>query len=522
MKKITSLFIVLLILSACSAISGSNGRLDIISGSENETLEPVLEKFSRETGISIHMHYKGSVDIMLELQDGDIPYDAIWPANSLWVSMGDVERKVKHERSIMSSPVVFGIKKSVAEILGFVDKEVYVKNILDAVSSGQLNFMMTSATQSNSGASAFFGFLSALSGNPNPITAEHLDKPELKNDLRKLLSGINRSSGSSGWLKSLFLESNYDAMVNYEALLIETNQELLRQGKEPLYLVYPIDGIVIADSPLGYVNNGNAKKEENFLKLQEYLLSADIQKQLSDMGRRTGLGAFAAPLNPAVFKSEWGIDPDRILSPFTMPSAKVISKALTMYQTAFRKPSLTVYCLDYSGSMSGSGENQMKSAMALLFDQTAASNYLIQTGEDDISIVLPFNSEVLGEWRVVGNDPEDLRALYVKIRSKTPDGGTDIYSPVIRGLDILARIENLQEYQPAIILLTDGESNQGAEFSDFRTRYNFLELDIPVFSIAFGAAQEKQLKEIAEHSRARVFDGKSDLISTFRKAKGYN
>lgn len=67
--------------------------------------------------------------------------------------------------------------------------------------------------------------------------------------MKELLRGINRSSGSSGWLKELFLNGKYDAMVNYESLILETNKILVSRGEEPLYLVYPIDGIVISDSP---------------------------------------------------------------------------------------------------------------------------------------------------------------------------------------------------------------------------------------------------------------------------------
>jgi Ca-activated chloride channel family protein len=505
---------------ACGNIGGP--RLDIISGSENETLEPIIEEFSRETGIDVHMHYKGSVDIMLELEDGDIPFDAVWPANSLWISLGDKDRKIKHSKSIMSSPVVFGIRQSIAEELGFVDSAVYVADILDAIQNEEFTFMMTSATQSNSGASAYMGFLSALSGSPEVLTQEHLASAELKESITNILAAVNRSSGSSGWLKELFLESNYDAMVNYEALIIETNQELMRRGDEPLYVVYPVDGIVIADSPLGYVNNGDSKQEEAFLELQEYLLSAEVQDQLSDTGRRTGLGAISNSLNPQVFQAAWGIDTDMILSPMRIPSGEVIDQALNLYQTEFRKPSMTVFALDYSGSMDGQGESEMKSAMRLLLNQEDAGEFLIQTGSEDITIILPFSSAVLSQWTVEGNDQNTLNDLYSRISRMDPQGGTDIYSPVIHGLEYLASIPNLNEFQPAIILLTDGESNQGKSFRDFRMVYDSLNLDIPVFSIAFGRAQEDQLEELASYTAARVFDGKRNLISTFRKARGYN
>ena len=112
------------------------GSLTIVSGSENSTLEPIIERFAREHRVEIQMKYLGSVDIMLELKAAEFPYDAVWPANSLWVSLGDRERRVKYLKSIVTSPVVFGIRRSKAEALGFVGRQVHVRDILEAIRSG--------------------------------------------------------------------------------------------------------------------------------------------------------------------------------------------------------------------------------------------------------------------------------------------------------------------------------------------------------------------------------------------------
>src|SRR5699024_280761 len=159
------------------------------------------------------------------------------------------------------------------------------------------------------------------------------------------LSGVDRSSGSSDWLKDLFLMGGYDAMVNYECLIISANQELAARSEETLYAVYPYDGMFLADSPLGYVDNGDDEKEAAFLKLQAYLVSVEVQDQIQRTCRRTGYEGVAAE-NEDVFRSDWGIQPQRVLSPVRMPSTEVLMECLDLYQTEFRKPSLTVYCLD--------------------------------------------------------------------------------------------------------------------------------------------------------------------------------
>ena len=95
------------------------------------------------------------------------------------------------------------------------------------------------------------GFLYAMLNNPQTITKDDLHSADLVPKMRSLLSGVNRASGSSEWLKELFLQGNYDAMVNYESVLIATNNSLVASGKEPLYLIYPVNGMTVADQLAG-------------------------------------------------------------------------------------------------------------------------------------------------------------------------------------------------------------------------------------------------------------------------------
>ena len=496
-----------------------NGRqsLRILSGSENQELEPILEDFSRESGIRVEMTYQGSLDIMRVLEQDEIAYDAVWPASSLWLNVGDTGHRVKHGESISISPVVFGIRQSLAEELGFVGREVSVRDILDAITAGKLKFCMTSATQSNSGASAYIGFLYALLGNPDMITEEDLENEQLQSDIQALLSGVDRSSGSSDWLKDMFLEGGYDAMVNYECLIIQANEELESRGEETLYVVYPYDGLTLADSPLGYVDNGDDDKETAFLELQEYLLSENVQNEIQRTGRRTGYTGISDE-NRDVFRTDWGVQPDRVLSTMRMPSTDVLFQALNLYQTDFKKPSLSIYCLDYSGSMSGKGNEQLVAAMEQLLIQENAEKNFLQASKDEVNVLIFFDDQVLAEYTAVGSGAE-LEALYDRVESQDTGSGTDMYVAAEEALKVLSHYD-LSQYTPAVILMTDGMS--GGSFDAFMEQYQELGEDVPVFSIMFGDADSEQLEELAEATNARVFDGREDLIDAFRKVKGYN
>ncbi len=518
---VTAIAMVLMI-SGCSALDNLTHRekIRILSGSENEELEQILEECEKSTGIDIEMTYRGSVDIMQELKNGAPEYDAVWTASSIWLSLGDDKHIVKHDKSISTSPVIFGIKQSVAEKLGFTSGEVSVKDILSAIESGKLKFCMTSATQSNSGASAYIGFLYALLGKSSAFDAEDLEDPSLAEQIKTLLSGVERSSGSSGWLLDMFLAGDYDAMVNYECLIIEANRRLIQSGAEPLYAVYPYDGLSIADNPLGYLDHGNKEKEGAFLKVQEYLLSDKVQNSIEATGRRISLNAISEE-NNAVFNSDWGIDTTRILSPITMPAGDVLMKALNLWQSSFRKPSLTVYCLDYSGSMSGEGNRQLENAMAQVLIQENAERNLLQAGEGDVNVVVTFNSAVKNAFSCETPDEKSLRDLYDDLKDEQVGGGTDIYEAAMYSVDLILENYSPEKYTAAVILMTDGASADGTK-EEFVEHYREKDSDIPIFSIMFGEAKREQLDEIADLTNARVFDGREDLVGALRSVKGYN
>jgi Ca-activated chloride channel homolog len=416
------------------------------------------------------------------------------------------------------------VKKSMAQAMGWTDKAVVVSDMLAAAREGKLRFSMTSATQSNSGSSAYLGFLHALAGSPDVLRMEHLSNPQIQSDLKELLSKINRSSGSSGWLKTSIVEhpERFQAMINYESMIIEANRELMAKGQEPLYAIYPADGIMIADSPLGYVDKGDPRKKEIFAKLQQYLLSDEVQQKILAMGRRTGLvGLNPDSADKRVFNPDWGIDIAKIISPIPTPSEEVIRKALELYQVSLRKPSCTAYVVDVSGSMEGKGIEELKAAMTTLLDPAQAARYLLQPSAEDVHIIVPFNSQPLNGVMVSGNGVETMNNLLNFVQSLAPGGGTDIYSAAARAIDVVSNVPNIDKYFPAIILMTDGQSKGEIGMLKQAMDRTPLGHDIPIHSITFGDASETQLKEISEISIGRVFQGQ-DLIKAFRQAKGYN
>jgi Ca-activated chloride channel family protein len=509
------------------SVNDDSVTLRVLSGSENRAVEPLIQAFADDQDVTIDFTYMGSIDIMRELNRGvESSYDAVWPANRMWIQLGDDSGAVQFAASIFRSPVVLGVKRSVAEQLAWIGADVSVDDVLTAAESGQLNFVMANAAQSDAGASAYLGFLYAFAGHPDMLDSAHLGSQDVEEKITRILSQVNRTSGSSAFLTELLINEydTYDAMFNYESALIEANQALVAAGKEPLYTIYLTDGTAIADAPLAYIDKDDAEKEALFRSVQDYLLSDGAQQQLLDLGRRAGLGINPNPamVDLSVFNPDWGLDTQRILTPITVPNAATVREALNLYQSAFRRPSFTIMLLDYSGSMAkNGGEEQMKAAMRMLLDQETAAQYLLQASPDDVTVVLAFSDRILGEWTVVGNDAGELGNLAHTIESRKADGGTAIYDAVLRGLAILHE-RGYADASPSIVLLTDGESNEGKGFDAMKDAIAangwFV---VPIYGIRFGSASREQLDRLAEFSSGAVFDGRDDLAAAFRAVKGY-
>lgn len=307
--------------------------LSIASGSENKEVAVAIQKAADQSNVAVTMHYMGSLEIMNALKAGGQDHDAVWPASSMWISMGDTKHIVKDAASTSTTPIVFGIAKSKAVKLGWADdtgatKPVSTADILAAVSDGKLTFSMTSAT--------------------------------------------------------------------------------------------------------------------------------------------------------------------------------VIDSALNVYQTALRKPSWTIWVVDYSGSMSGEGKNGVVKGLNAALDPDQAKKSYIEPASGDVNILIPFETEAHRPVKATGTSTSDL--LH-EADATDASGGTDIYEGLLSALDELPSESEASQYTTAIVLMTDGRSNSDHQ-DEFESAYKSRGRDLPIFSIMFGDADPSQLKSLATLSNAKVFDGR--------------
>lgn len=537
-KKVIAAFMtafLLLGLVGCTYVSpgvskGSGSDFQIILGPEMRNAVPLIESFAEKENIPVSFYSADAMNMMYELNRENVSYDAALISNSIWKYMLDSTYTVTDSKIVAINPVVFALSKSKADSLGFIGKDIYMQDIVEAVGQGKVQFLMASATQTNSGASTYLTFLNSLAGSPEILTLSDLESPTLKSDLKTLFSGIARTSGSEEYIEELFMTEEYDAMVGYESAIININQTLENSGKEPLYLIYPVDGVSVSDVTFGYISHDNEQKREWFLKLQKFLLSEEAQQAMSETGHRTGYGGLLDAKDTKVFRADWGIDTTSYLSPVKYPSSDVIKAAFKLFQEELKKPSVTMFCLDYSGSMSGTGEEQLEAAMKYILTPESASESFIQFGSKDVVVLIPFDMYTRQTLYGTGDDTEKL---YAQLLKNQADGGTDVYRAGSKAISLFSNEAkdgflkhktgldfNLDDYMLSIVLMTDGQSS--GELWSFENIYERYGKDVGVYSIGFGDADFRQLTAIAERFDGKVFDGRTDLIRAFQTVRGYS
>jgi Ca-activated chloride channel family protein len=433
--------------------------------------------------------------------------------------------KLVDSKPMFSSPIVFAGWRNVMDGLGFAPgSNTSIRQILDAVESGKAKVWITNPTQSNSGATVFFGFLNYFAGNPpgKALTQEQLDSEPVRNGITRFLSKFSHTPPSTKTMMDECTASpdRCDAVFTYEALVIEMNKDRVASGQEPMTVVYPQGSLAFADSPLGFLPHGeNSEKKANFDKLQKYLLGTDAQQALLALGRRpvnsSGLSLPNAPKD--IFRPEWGIVTDRQEQPIRFPSAAVIENALYNYNTVYRPPGNFVYCIDGSGSMEGDGWNGVTEAANILFDPDNARKYMLLANPGDSTTVFIFDDEVKGgPWTVNGNKREDLLDLQKKIADSGPGGGTNIRGCLARAADVF-RTYGGDPRKKAVVLMTDGQDG-----SDDNAAVNELaSMGIPVIAVGFGDVDEHDLRDVIVADTHGSYIHKDNVVSALRDAAGF-
>ncbi|WP_329563286.1 VWA domain-containing protein [Kitasatospora sp. NBC_01266] len=508
---------------------GAPYTLRVLAGSEVQDMQPVLEDVQKATGVTVRFSYTGTLAGAATVSSGqaDGVYDALWFGSNRYLRLDpNAAGKLLSETSVMVSPVAFGVRSSVLDALGWDPAKTTWSQLGAAVTAGRLTFGMTDPSQSNSGLSALIALASAFSGAQAALTQD--DVTRAAPALQSFFTGQKLTSGSSGWLAEAYQRTaqggsgtSVGALVNYESVLLSLNRTL--PGDAQLTVIRPIDGVVSADYPLTLLSSAGAAARDAFDRLTAELLRPEIQREISDTTERRPVVSGVAP-GP-------GLGTDR-RPELPFPGSLAVADALlAAYQNQLRRPSRTVYVLDTSGSMKGARLDGLKQALGQL---TGATGTLAVNGfrEREEVTLISFADDI--KWQHTHQVPatapqSELAAIEADVQSLTAEGGTAIYSTLEQAYRLVAQQQAAEQDDrfTSIVLMTDGESNEGATADQFAAFYRALpagQQAVPVFPVLFGEGEKSQLQGIADTTGGKLFDataGPSALGGVFEEIRGY-
>jgi Ca-activated chloride channel family protein len=506
------------LLGACGGgTPDSSNTLSVLAGSEIKDLEPLLPDLEKATGVRLSMSYVGTLEGAEKIAGG-AEADVAWFSHGKYLSLlpGAGSRIVASER-IMLSPVVMGVRRSVADKLGWTNNaSVTWRDIESKAADGSFTFAMTNPAASNSGLTALIGVASALSGSSDALDAGKIDKAAI----RSFFKGQAMTAGSSGWLADAYVraQDSVDGIINYESVLLSLNAG--GKLKEPLVLVYPSEGIVTADYPLMLLT---ASKRDAWSKVAAWLRTPDVQKRImTDTSRRPAVPGVALD---ARF-------PSQTLIELPYPAKlETIDTLITAYLDEERKPASAVFVLDLSGSMKGDRIASLKSALNALtgLDTSLTGRFSRFRAREEVTLIT-FSTDVLDQRDFTIDDTNPNGPDMIAIRDYV-DGletyeSTAIYSALDAAYQVVA---NKQAADPSrlfsIVLMTDGENNAGLDPAVFTSAYHALPDavgGVAVFPILFGDANTDAMQSIADLTGGRMFDAqKSPLGDIFKQIRGY-
>ncbi|CAI7976706.1 VWA domain-containing protein [Frankia sp. Hr75.2] len=519
---------------------GTPGALRVLAGSELRDLEPLLDEFNEQTGIEVTMEYTGTLDGVDRIAARDPAVDAAWFASDRYLRLAPEGRNAVIDRmTTMMSPVVIGVRPELARRFGWVgNQSVTWADVAARVSSGELTYAMTNPSASNSGFSALVGVAAALAGTSDALTLDDIRPAELT----AFFGGQVLTAGSSAWLTDAFATTGTQAgaqpgaqpggragtqgggqiggMINYESELLTLNAGRLRST--PLTLVYPRDGIITADYPLQLLRG---ERRTEYERLAGWLRTPEIQRRITALTHRR-------PVTPGVRidPAPWPVRDLPAELPFPATRA-VADHLLSSYLDEYRRPSHAIFVLDVSPSMEGERLALLRTTLKGLAgtDDSLSGRFTRFRGRERVTLIT-FSGAVHDTLEFTVDDPEPgsagLTAISAAADGLTLGSGTAIYTAMTSAYSYAeTAVRREPDFLTSIVLMTDGENNQGVDADAFHSSYTALPgtaRAVRTFTVVFGDARVEEMRDIAQWTGGEMFDARSSsLPEAFREIRGY-
>ena len=501
--------------------------LRVLGSNELSNMQEVLAKAQEATNVKLDITFVDTPKGAATVGSGDQQYDAVWFDSNAYVALQpEAKSWVATSTKIMTSPVAFGLDSGVARKLGWDKKAPTWSDIARAAGENKFSYGMSNPATSNPAFAALANVATALADTGSALRAEEIDAAA--SDLRRFFSAQSMTAESAGFLVDRFVERSGKSggpqgLINYESTLIALNQS--GRLKQPLTVVIPADGVISADFPMTLLNAVSDEARAGYWAITDWLRSPEGQQLIMDTTARRPVIAAVKP-----DQSKFG---DRLIVELPFPSKRaVLDRLLTSYLNSTRRLTQSIYVLDLSGSMEGDRIDQLRRAMISLAGgqgKIRSSGYAVFRERERVTLI-GYGDEVATPrtFTVPAEDPKGGRA---RIRDAAGGldadmGGTATYSALREAYRLADRqVRANPDAITSIVLMTDGEQNEGIELATFRAFYNEQRpavKAVPTFPVQFGDAPRGELSSIAKLTNGKLFPVEdTKLVNAFRTIRAF-
>lgn len=379
----------------------------------------MLDDLRRDTAVRLEMDYRGTAQALDALRPGRYRHDVAWLSSDRLFRLALDQSGYRGEKplntSIMVSPVVVGLKRGTAERLRRQARTGRLSwaDVAAGAAAGDVRFGMADPHTADSGLVALIGVATAAAGTGGALRPQDVTCDRLQG----FFAGQAFTAGTSDALVDRFvgLQDRVDGLIGYESALLSLNAS--GRLREPLEIVYPRDGIVVADHPMLLLDPA---KRTAYDRVVDWLKGRRAQREIMERTLRR-------PLDPEVPRDPRLREP--IGNALYFPDRKdVIDRLLADYD-AREQPAHVLFVLDFSGSMRGARMAALRSAFAGLGGaDDSADGKFVRFRRGERITVIRFGGRILGERTFTVDGRGGMRSLRAFIDGGGFDDSTAVWS----------------------------------------------------------------------------------------------
>ncbi|GIV88657.1 MAG: VWA domain-containing protein [Chloroflexus sp.] len=540
LKLLTLLTLLTILLSGCGNLDGLPGGSDAnaititiaYSPEKDKWLTEQISRFNEQRltvndrRVRVEGINKSSGAARTEIKNGTLQVTVWSPSASTWLEVLKQETGNQNvaisNKPLVLTPVVIAMWQPMAEAMGWPNKPIGWKDILDLTNDpqgwgrfghpewGRFSWGHTDPEISTTALSTLIAEFYAATGKREGLTIADVQSEEATRFIRDL----GRSIKHYGYNTLIFSENMKKFGMSYisafpmeEITLIDFNK--FNPPPTPLVAIYPAEGTFWHDNPFIIMASANSDERDAAERFYEFLLSEESQRAAMSFGFR--------PANPNVpltdpISPAFGVDPQGVQTVLAVPTAEVIV-AIKNSWSLNRKRADIVLVVDTSGSMEGDKLTMVKAGIETFLMRILPEDRLgLITFDSAARLVVPMAP--LSDNRI---------ALQDAVQAMRASGRTALFDALVLGKQVLDQLPPADDDRiRAIVLLSDGADNSSqASLDQIRTLFD--ESGISIFPVAYGSDADRQvLDAIAEFSRTIVVVGDTgDIAQIFENLSRY-